>query len=133
MFFSPRPRLLQITLWFIALVQLVLGLAFLLVPEAAAVALHFPAAPGWVNWLLGMMAARCLGFAYGLWLVARTLDQARPWVVAMVGIQALDWVVTVKYLAIGAVSLSQVTTAAFLPVLFVVALLMGLPRKIKHP
>lgn len=129
MLISSHPRLLRFVLYFIAIIQFILGSVFLFMPEMAAQGLHLTQAPGWVNWLLGMMAARCLGFAYGLWVAAHDVTQARAWVVAMMVVQALDWVVTLKYLGLGAVTLMQVSTAAFLPVLFVVGLWISLPRK----
>lgn len=123
---SRFPKLLPGTLWIIAVVQFVLGTAFLAAPERAAHALGLSAAPGWTNWLFGMMAARFLGFGYGMVIAARDPGNTRPWIKAMIGIQVIDWVVTLKYLFAGAVTLAQVSTASFLPVLFVVALVIGL-------
>ena len=119
---------LKFTLRFIAIVQFVLGLSFLLAPEFTSHAMGLAAAPEWTNWLFGMMAARFLGYAWGLWLAAKDPVAARPWVISMIAIQAIDWLVTLKYLATGAVTLAQVSTASFLPVLFVIALAIGLPR-----
>ena len=126
---SRHPRLLAFTLRTIAVVQAMLGLAFLAAPETTSRLFGLPAAPGWTNWLFGMMAARFLGYAYGMWLAAKDPVAARPWITSMIAIQAIDWLVTVKYLAVGAVTLAQVSTASFLPVLFVVALVIGLPRE----
>jgi hypothetical protein len=124
------PKLLRATLWFIAVIQFVLGAAFLVVPEQTAHTLGLSAAPGWANWLFGMMAARFLGFGYGMAVAARDPDTARPWIKVMVAIQAMDWLVTLKYLFAGAVTLTQVSTASFLPVVFVVVLLIGLARPV---
>ena len=126
---SRHPRLLAFTLRFIAVVQALLGLAFLAAPEATSRLFGLPPAPGWTNWLFGMMAARFLGYAWGMWLAAKDPVTARPWITSMIAIQAIDWLVTLKYLAAGAVTLAQVSTAPFLPVLFVIALAIGLPRK----
>lgn len=127
---SRFPRLLTATLWFVAVVQFVLGVAFLAAPEQAAYALGLSPAPGWANWLFGMMAARFLGFAVGMGVAARNPAGARSWIIAMIGVQAIDWVVTLKYLALGAVTLAQVSTASFLPVLFVIALTIAMPRPV---
>ena len=127
---SRYPRLLATTLWFVAAVQFVLGVAFLAAPEQAAHALGLAPAPGWANWLFGMMAARFLGFAFGMAFAARNPANARSWIAVMIGIQAIDWIVTVKYLALGAVTLAQVSTASFLPVLFVIALSVAMPRPV---
>lgn len=125
---SRFPHWFNATLWFIAIVQFTLGIAFLAAPELAAQRLGLSVAPGWVNWLFGMMAARFLGFGYGMMIAVRQPLQARPWIMAMLAIQALDWLVTWKYLSAGAVTLAQVSTASFLPLVFVVLLLIGLRR-----
>ena len=121
------------TLWAIALVQFALGAAFLAVPEQAAHTLGFSAAPGWTNWLFGMMGARFLGFGYGMVIAARDPQRARSWLTAMVAIQAIDWIVTLKYLLAGAVTLTQVSTAPFLPVVFIVVLLLGMGKSGSRP
>ena len=128
---SRYPRLLTFTLRFIAIVQLFLGVSFLLVPEITVHMLKLSPAPDWAGWLFGLMAARFLGFAYGMWIASNDPAGARPWIVAMIGVQAIDWIVTIKYLVLGSVTLAQVTTASFLPVLFVIALTAALPRKAK--
>lgn len=46
----------------------------------------------------------------------------------MIRIQAIDWLATLVYLAKDDVTLGQVTTAAFVPVLFVIALVRWRPR-----
>lgn len=125
---SRFPKLLKFTLWAIAAVQFVLGTAFLLAPEWTAHRLGLGVAPGWTNWLFGMMAARFLGFGYGMVVAANNPERGRPWIVAMIAIQAIDWVVTLKYLFAGAVTLAQVSTASFLPVVFLVLLVICLPR-----
>ncbi len=49
------------------------------------------------------------------------------WIKAMIGIQAIDWIATMAYLLTGAVTLSQVTTAAFLPLVFIAILITNRP------
>ena len=75
---SRHPRLLATTLRLIALVQAVLGIAFLAVPEATSHWFGLSPAPEWTNWLFGMMAARFLGYAYGMWTAVRDPIAARP-------------------------------------------------------
>ena len=70
-----------------------------------------------------------LAFGYGMWWAARNLAQARVWIGSMVFIQAVDWIVTLKYLYLGAVTVAQVSTAAYLPVVFMVVLWLGRPRQ----
>ena len=124
-------RRLTITLYIIGFFQLMLGIAFLAAPTAVAGRLGFePAAPSWANWLLAMMAARFLGYAYGMAWAARHPAAATPWIDTMIVIQTIDWVATLAYLHTGDVTLRQVTTASFVPVFFVSALIWFRPR---HP
>jgi hypothetical protein len=116
-------------LWFIAAVQFVLGIGFLVHPQGMAASLGLPEVPEWANWMFGMMAARFLAMGYGMVVAARDPWHGRPWMKAMIAIQAIDWAVTLLHLWQGHVSLAQVNTAAFLPVLFIAALLWLWPRE----
>jgi hypothetical protein len=111
----------------IGIVQLILGIAFL-VPTGFQTVVGLDTAPGWVNWILVMSGARALGFAYGMFRAAADPVRNREWIQAMIGIQAIDWVGTIGYLVSGSVTLTQVTTAAFLPVVFLIVLVRALPR-----
>jgi len=111
----------------IGIVQLILGIAFL-VPTGFQTMIGLDTAPGWVNWILVMSGARAIGFAYGMFLAAADPVRNREWIMAMIGIQVIDWVGTIGYLVTGTVTLAQVTTAAFLPVVFIAVLLRNLPR-----
>lgn len=123
-------RSLRITLIVIGAFQLVLGGLFTLLPIQAAAFLGLePVAPPWANWLLVMMGARFLGFAYGMALAARDPFRHVTWINAMIGIQAIDWLATLVHLVDGSMRLQQVGTASFMPVLFVVALLWLHPRR----
>ena len=123
------PKLLSFTLRFIAVVQIVLGFAFLLAPDVTGHMLGLAPAPDWTRWMFGMMAARFLGFGCGMLLAARDPDGSTPWIKAMIGIQAIDWVVTLYYVSSGAVTLAQVSTASFLPVIFIIVLLSNFPQQ----
>lgn len=114
-------RILKPTLIFIGVVQLVLGIVFL-VPGLFATTMGLEEAPEWVNWLFAMLGARALGFAYGMFLASRNPQRHIAWIWAMIGIQAIDWIGTIAYLITGAVTITQVSTAAFLPVVFIVIL-----------
>ena len=127
-------RPLRITLVVVAAFQLALGLLFLCAPSTAPDALGLtPAAPAWAQWLFAMMAARFLGYAYGMLMAARDPLRSTSWINTMIGIQAVDWVATLVYLAGGALTLAQVTTAAFMPALFIAALLWWHPRRLGAP
>ncbi|MEN1891209.1 hypothetical protein ACWDBO_44875 [Streptomyces mirabilis] len=124
-------RALRATLVTVGIFQLALGVLFLLAPVAGAQALGLrPAAPAWANWLFAMMAGRFLGYAYGMFSAARAPRQRVGWIDTMIVIQAIDWTATLAYLATGDLSLSQVSTAAFAPALFIGALLWFHPRRL---
>ncbi|MCB0915345.1 MAG: hypothetical protein KDC23_06525 [Actinobacteria bacterium] len=120
--------LLKATLGVIGAIQVVLGVV-LLVPGLAVTVLDLEPAPGWTDWLLVMFAARALGFGYGMFIAARDPAAHRSWIGAMVGVQLVDWIGTIGYLIGGQVTLAQVTTAAFLPLVFVVILLARFPHR----
>ncbi|MCA9910444.1 MAG: hypothetical protein KC519_17425, partial [Anaerolineae bacterium] len=115
-------RLLRSTLIVIGVVQLMFGLIFILVPGQFATFFNLPTAPEWVNWLFAMMGARFAGYAAGMFLAARDPPKHRSWIPIMIGIQSIDWLATIFYLLNGAVTLAQVTTAAFLPLIFIAVL-----------
>ena len=117
-------RGLRITLITIGIFQLFFGVVFLVAPAATASLLGLrPAAPAWANWLFAMMAGRFLGYAFGMFAAARRPAAARAWIGTMIFVQAVDWIATIGYLATGHLALRQVTTAAFMPVLFIAGLL----------
>lgn len=113
----------------IAVVQLALGIVFILFPGQFARTLGLPEAPGWTEWIFGQFGARSLGFAYGMWLVLRDARRHASWIKAMIAVQAIDWVATALALAAGNVTLANVATAPFLPVLFVIVLVWELHRQ----
>ncbi len=118
--------ILKRTLIVIGVVQVVLGIGFV-VPGLFQQVIGLEEAPAWVDWLFVMFGARALGFGFGMFVAARAPERNLPWIRAMIGIQGIDWVGTLAYLATGAVTLAQVTTAAFLPVVFVVILVRHMP------
>lgn len=116
---------MQRVLIVIGVVQIVLGVTFL-IPGLFQQIMGLDTAPEWVNWLFAMFGARALGFGFGMFVAARKPAENVSWIQAMIGIQAIDWLTTLAYLATGAVTVAQVTTAAFLPVVFIVILSRGL-------
>ena len=117
------------TLILIALVQFVLGLIFVFAPRAFAEALGLPPAPAWTDWLLAMFGARALGFGFGMIVAQRNIARHASWLIGMLLVQAIDWIATLLALAQGKVTLAQVSTAPFLPVLFIAVLLLALLRR----
>ena len=124
-----RTIALRITLGVVAAFQIVLALGFLLAPGPFADALGLAPVTGWAHWMFAMFSARALGFAYGLVLAIRDPLRHRSWIVAMIGVQFIDWVATVIAIAGGAITLAQATTASFMPVIFIVLLIACFPRR----
>ncbi len=114
----------RFTCRFIAVVQFGFGAVFLFAPAATARLFGFPPAPGWSDWLLGMMAARFIGYGFGLLLAARNPYEHRAWIQTMIFVQAIDWILTVFHLSKGDITLMQVPTAVIFPLLWL-ALLAG--------
>jgi hypothetical protein len=126
---STSSRVARATILLIAVVQIVLGVLFLLFPAAFPVALGLPPAPRWTDWMFATLGARALGFAYGMLVARRDLVKNASWLVAMIVVQALDWGATVFSVFAGKVTLMQVSTASVLPLLFIAALLWELSRQ----
>jgi hypothetical protein len=123
-------KALRVTLVVIGIFQLFFGIVFLVTPTGTAKLLGLgEVAPSWANWLLAMMAARFLGFAYGMFGAARDPERRIGWINAMIGVQAIDWLATLAYLIAGTLTLIQVSTAAVAPPLFILALLVLHPRR----
>ena len=110
------------TIVLIALVQIALGAIFIVSPSAFPSLLGLPAAPAWTDWMFAMLGARALGFAFGMLLALRDIPRHASWLIAMIVVQAFDWVGTVLAVHAGKVTLAQVSTASFLPILFIVVL-----------
>ncbi len=123
-----RKLALQITLVVVGAAQLFFGAAFMLAPARFGALLGLPQPVQWTNWIFSMFGARAFGFAFGMFLAARDPRKHRAWIQAMIGVQAVDWLGTLYYLTTGAVTLAQVATASFLPVIFIVLLVVLYPR-----
>jgi succinate dehydrogenase hydrophobic anchor subunit len=110
------------TIVLVALIQIALGLIFIASPGSFPALLGLPAAPAWTNWIFAMLGARALGFAFGMLVALRDLQRHTSWLFAMLVVQAIDWIATIVALHAGTVTLAQVSTASFLPILFIVVL-----------
>jgi hypothetical protein len=110
------------TIVLIALIQIALGAIFIASPGSFPALLGLPAAPAWTDWLFDMLGARALGFAFRMLVALRDLQRHVSWLMAMVVVQAIDWIGTILAVHAGTVTLAQVSTASFLPILFIVVL-----------
>jgi hypothetical protein len=110
----------------IAFVQIALGAVFVMNPGLFPQLLGLPQAPSWTDWMFAMLGARALGFAFGMLIALRDLRRHASWLAAMILVQALDWIATILAVQAGKVTLAQVSTASFLPVLFIAILVAEL-------
>lgn len=111
------------------LVQIVLGIIFIFSPKAFPSLLGLPSAPAWTDWIFSMFGARALGFAYGMLIAMKDLQRHSSWLMAMIIVQAIDWVGTIFAIHTGKITLMQASTAAFFPVLFVLIFSIELYRQ----
>lgn len=123
------PLITRGTIVLIAIVQAALGIVFLFFPEAFSAATGLPSAPAWTDWIFAMFGARAIGFAFGMVVASRDTRRHATWLLAMIAVQALDWIATMLSVFAGKVTLVQVSTASFLPVLFVAVLAAELLRQ----
>ena len=121
---------MRFLLRFIGVVQLVFGVLFTVAPTAAGGVLGLePVAPGWAQWLFVMMGARFLGYGVGMFVAARDPGRHVAWIDTMIGIQVIDFVATVGFLAAGDLPIVHVASAVILPLVFVAGLLWWHPRR----
>ena len=119
---------LKIFLIIVGVVQLVLGMAYLFVPQQFLFAMgHTTTAPD-INYPLGMLAARFLAYGVGLLVIARAPERHAFWIVNMVFIQIIDLAVGLFYTANGVVSWSLSAFPMFNAALIATLLWIWRPR-----
>ncbi len=122
-------RPLRITLVVIGIVQVFFGLPFIVAPHLFSAVLHLSSAPNWTSWFFVMNGARFLAMGYGMFVAASDPIKHIAWINAMIVVQAFDWLGSIYSIGTGAISLAQATDTPYLPLLFIVALLVWYPRK----
>ena len=126
-----KNSILKFTLYFIGVVQIGLGLTFLLTPKMYPQMVNLTQAPDWVSWMLVFTSARMIGFGIGMFIAAQDPIRHKLWIQIMIGLQTMDWVGTVFYIFSGVVTIVQVSTASFLPIIFLVLLAYSYPRSVQ--
>jgi len=124
-----RLRILRITLAVIALFQVSFALIFLFVPSFLIDAFGLEPVPAWVPWMFALFSARALGYTVGMVVAMRDPRRHVSWIWTMIGVQAIDWIATMFFILTGALAVGQASTAAFMPIVFIVALLLTMPRR----
>jgi len=128
-----QTQFFKVVVGLIAAIQLVLGVLMIFAPAQFADFSGLAKAPEWTAWLFAMFGARCLGYAVGLVAAMRDPIANRLWLQTMIGIQAIDWIATIGYLAAGTVTLGRVKTAAVAPLFFIAMLLPTLWLRAARP
>jgi len=124
-----RKLFLQISLVVVGIAQIFFGVAFTFAPEKFGALMGLSPAPQWAYWMFSMFGARCFAFAYGMFLTACEPIKYIHWIQAMIAVQVIDWLGTLFYLANGGITLSQVASAAILPLVFIILLVVFYPRE----
>jgi hypothetical protein len=121
---------LRISLIVIGVSQLCFGALFLLAPSIAQHLFGLtPDAPAWAHWLVAMLAARFIGYAAGMFVASGAPHRHVAWINTMIFIQLVDWMATLFYLSTSDLTFRQVSTASFLPIVFVMPLLWWHPDR----
>ena len=124
---------LRILLRVVGVVQLVLGAAYLFVPEAFMASMKLSPAPTDTNYALGMLAARFIAYGIGMFVIARDPVRNLFWIKNMILIQLIDLAVGVFYTANGTVSVSSSAFPMFDAVLIAGLLFLWSPKQITSP
>ena len=124
---------LQGLLMVIGVVQLVLGIGFLLAPSAlmGAMGLSVPAQD--VNYMLGMLGARFVAYGIGMFWIARDPEQNLFWIYNMLLIQVVDLAVGVVYTVNGTVPLAVSAFPMFNATVFIILLWVWRPKSAERP
>lgn len=96
----------KVLLRLIGVIQLVLGLAYLLAPQWLLARMGHSAAPADLLYPLAMLAARFIAYGIGLWWAAVEPARHAPWLRLMALIQLIDLGAGVVATASGTVSLA---------------------------
>jgi len=124
-----RPLILRITLGVIAAFQAGFGILFLVAPAAYPHLVGLDPVPAWAPWIFALFSARALGFAAGMVVAIRDPFRYRSWIAVMIGAQAIDWIATMVFVLQGTLTLAQVSTAGFMPIVFIVVLALTFSRR----
>jgi hypothetical protein len=96
----------RIALRVVGSIQIILGLAYLLVPNMLLLKMgHSLPAPD-LLYPLGMLASRFLAYGVGLWIISADPEKHILWIRLMAFIQLIDLSVGVCYTATGVVPMS---------------------------
>ena len=119
---------LKFLLRLIGIVQLVLGLAFLFTPAYFLEWMNLSVPPSDVNYMLGMLSARFLGYGLGMFYIASAPEKNMFWINNMILIQVIDLAIGIFYSLTGTVSLTASAFPMFNASLFIILLFLWRPK-----
>jgi hypothetical protein len=79
-----RRRLLRVAVAIMVIVHAVMGVILIGFPSVFAGMHSVNAVSGWTKWVLALLGARALAFAFGMLLALRDPDRHRSWLIATV-------------------------------------------------
>lgn len=120
---------LRVFLRIVGVVQIVLGILYLVFPQEFLRALGHSVPMDDINYPFGMLAARFLAYGVGMFVIARAPDKHAFWIKNMVFIQVVDLAVGIFYTATGTVALSLSGFPMFNAVLIALLLWMWRPKQ----
>ena len=119
---------LNVLLYIIGVVQLVLGLLYLVAPLQFLALMGHSVPETDIAYPLGMLAARFLAYGIGMFVIARAPQRQRFWINNMILIQIVDLAVGIFYTATGAVGLALSGFPMFNATLFIILLTLWRPQ-----
>ncbi len=120
---------LKIFLRIVGVLQIALGVAYLLLPHPFLHAMGHSIPQADINYPFGMLASRFLAYGFGMFVIARDPLRHRFWIRNMVFIQIVDLAVGLFYTAEGTVSLSLSAFPMFNAALIAALLWLWQPRE----
>lgn len=104
----------------IGIIQIICGATYLGYPSAVGAMLGVTsAAPTWVAFVLATAGARFIGYGIGMPAAAKDPTDYRLWITTMLGIQSVDLLASLIYVANGTLPARHFLPGAALPLLWV--------------
>ncbi|BCE03724.1 hypothetical protein [Marinicellulosiphila megalodicopiae] len=122
--------MLTFILKIIAIIQLILGIGYLVLPNQLLAAIGHSEVASDILYPFGMLAARFLVLGVVFWMISKQAANHGLLINAMIGIQILDLLVGIAYTINSNVDLTISAFPMFNAILIIVCLLIWHPNKI---
>jgi uncharacterized membrane protein len=119
---------IQILAIVVGVVQLILGLGFLVIPGYFLSWMGLSVPPTDVNYMLGMLAARFLAYGFGMFYIAKKPKQNIFWIKNMILVQIIDLAVGLFYTLSGTITLAVSAFPMFNASVFIILLFLWTPK-----